>query len=480
GADGEVTKNDLNLVSYSLFTKISANRGIGSFGGQGLGGWNSYTSATWTLNRVNNGAITSTNGLAIYATLLHNFGQDAYIKARGARGSAYLDKWANYTHQDMTYYASVVRDYGFQGGGNYSPSQAVKNANYPLFVPVASVYQTGRSYMYDNVKRDIKTMQPFVIPFGYNYTVDLRKYDAPGGQYASGSIIIGNGFSFKIKGVTQPENGQLVETDTPGVYTYVPDPNSKSLRSGQIRVTLEITADETTDIGAKYKDKIINDVDLILEFELSHETSKMKLERTTYTYEASKMYADSEEAYSKGFAGYSSVNKMDHSNPTQNANTDIWFLPNTESNVNKYQTHPEYIIKDNQIDVLDGKLYCEDDGKYRIYLRGRTNCALYFSLNGTDYYLGAKITKDTPIVSGGTNAQFRSDSSTFFDVQFAEGNATATVNVNGRKIYNYTISLKEGKQEIENWIYIREVLIDSTANSRSYIGVGSTKWSEEM
>ena len=113
-------------------------------------------------------------------------------------------------------------------------------------------------------------------------------------------------------------------------------------------------------------------------------------------------------------------------------------------------------------------------------MRGRTNCALYFSLNGTDYYLGAKITKDTPIVSGGTNAQFRSDANACFDVQFTEGKATATVFVNGGKTYEYTIPLKQGKQEIENWIYIREVLIETVANGRSYIGVGLTKWTEEM
>ncbi|MDE7107530.1 MAG: M60 family metallopeptidase, partial [Clostridiales bacterium] len=48
GADGEVTNNSLNLVSYALFTNISAKRGITSYGAAGLGGWNNYTVGTWT------------------------------------------------------------------------------------------------------------------------------------------------------------------------------------------------------------------------------------------------------------------------------------------------------------------------------------------------------------------------------------------------------------------------------------------------
>ena len=38
GNGGEVTNNGMTLVSYALFTKISARRGMGSFGAQGLGG----------------------------------------------------------------------------------------------------------------------------------------------------------------------------------------------------------------------------------------------------------------------------------------------------------------------------------------------------------------------------------------------------------------------------------------------------------
>ena len=44
---------------------------------------------------------------------------------------------------------------------------------YPTFVPVSSVYQTGRSYMYDGVKKYFKTMQPYIIPYSDEFIIDL-------------------------------------------------------------------------------------------------------------------------------------------------------------------------------------------------------------------------------------------------------------------------------------------------------------------
>ncbi|MDE6075122.1 MAG: M60 family metallopeptidase, partial [Clostridia bacterium] len=476
GANGEVTNNALNLVSYSLFTKISSKRGMGSYGGQGLGGWNNYTSAPWVIRQVNTGSITSTNGLAIYATLLHNFGQDAFIKARGANGTnAYLDKWANLTHQDMTYFASMITAYGT---GTYNPSAAVQSANYPLFVPVASVYQTGRSYLYDGETRDIKTMQPYVIPYGKQFTVDLRPYTAPDGQYANGSVVICKGFTYKVKEVTQPSNGKLEATDTEGVYTYTPDKKNKSLLSGQMRVTLEIY--NADDNSRMYNGHALEDVDLIIEFEQSHETNKMTLDRTTYTYAPEAMYKDAVEAYEKGFKGYATVVEQDQFNPTQNCNTDIWFRPDNEKTHNQYPNDPDkYFVHENNIDVVDGKLYFDADGKYRVYLRGRDNCALYFSLDGEKYTLGAKINESTP--TNGATANFRVNApETYFDVQFDEGKVTVTLYVNGGATKEYTLKLKDGKKEIENWLYIKEVLIVHSSPNVSYIGVGMKQWDQAM
>ncbi|MDE6441471.1 MAG: M60 family metallopeptidase [Clostridia bacterium] len=439
GDTGEVTNNGLNLVSYSLFTKISSARQIAGFGGSGLSGWNQYTSATWALQRVNNGAIRGTDGLAVYATLLHNLGQDAYIKTRGAWGSNYYDKWANYTHQDMTYYANLVSSYG----GNYSPSQAVKNANYPLFVPVSSVYQTGRTYNYDGTKREINTMQPFVIPHGKAFNVDLNPYTVnAANQYESGSVVIAKDFKYSVKSVkTDGINGSFVESAEKGIYTFTPN---EEMNSGKIRVTLEIT---TKDGAHEWNGHKLEDVDLILEFQQTHETNKSVLERTTYIYTADTAYTDAREAYEKGYAGYESKNERDHSNPTQNCNTDIWYC--TESSISRFpNANPELdIVKPYSIDEVRGKLYFPEAGIYNIYMRGRKNCALYYSVDGgKTYQLGIYIADNE------TTANWRTDK--FVKLELAA----------------------------ESWVYFKEVLINEKINDNmtSFIGLGIGQWQMPM
>ncbi|MDE7076004.1 MAG: hypothetical protein K2O62_01635, partial [Clostridia bacterium] len=436
------------LVSYALFTKISSNRGIGSYGASGLGGWNRYTSATWALEqtlkitRANEEPENGNQGLALYATLLHNFGADVFSKSRyGGNYQEYMNAWQNVTHNNMYYYFNNM----LQGNVNNTAA-----ANYPMFVPVSSVYQTGRSYTYDGEKRYFQTMQPYVIPYGEEFTVDLRKYSAPGGQYAQGSIIIPDGFKYEIADVTQPENGKFTETEEKGVYTYTPDSKKKNLNSGKILITLKITKDD-----GSFE---VDDVDLVLEFQQSHESNKMTLERTTYTYTAETMYKDAVEAYEKGFKGYETVVEQNQFNPTQNCNTDIWFYPVAEK-PSRPDAPDKYFFHDNNIEVIDGKLYFDGDGKYRVYLRGRNNCALYFSLDGKDYNLGAKITQDTPVY-GNATADFRTNApETYFDIQFNEGKVNVTLYVNGGGTKEFTLKLKEGKKEIENWLYIKEVLI---------------------
>lgn len=473
GADGETTNNGLNLVSYALFTKISSKRGIGSYGSQGLGGWNNYTSGSWTLQRVKAGQITSTNGLAVYATLLHNFGADAYIRARGARGANnYFNKWATNTHHDFTYYAQLTNAY-YNGGSNaYTPSDAVKNANYPMFVPVSCVYQTGRSYLYDGEKKYFKTMQPYVIA-NKPFDIDLRPYYAPDGQYSYGSIVIPDGFTYRVKSVTQPLNGSLEITDDFHLrYTPVAGAKTGST-SGQIVVTLEIVKDDGT--------FAVEETDLVLEFEISQEVNKMTLERTTYTYEENNMYPDAVAAYNAGFAGSTNGGlKQDQFNPTQNANTDIWFRPDTEKAHADYPNEPDkYFIHDNNIEVIDGKLYFDGDGTYRVYLRGRNNCALYYSLNGTSYTLGARITESTPVTNNKTYL-FRNSAETYFDIKFDEGKVYVKDGAADSFPTNpvYTIPpVRNG--EVENWLYIKEVLIVKKSAS-SFIGVGMRQWTDPM
>lgn len=368
GSDGEITNNSLNLVEYSLFTKISRARGINNYGGAGLSAWNQYTSATWALRQFLSGNVGSTNGLAVYATLLHNFGQDAYMQSARGRNEAFFTNWGNVTHQNMSYFTNYLSQ--FVGSVNYSDALNEKQKDYPMFVPVASVYQTGRSYNYDGQKRYIETQRPYVIAYGEDFTVDLRKYEAVGGQYQSGSVVLPEGFTFTIADISSPDHGTLTKVED-GVYKFTPDEN---ILSGKIYVTLRITAPD----GAGFT---VDDVDLVLEFEQTHEFSKSMLQRTTYTYAAGSAYTDAEEAFNAEYAGAQSVKDENNVNKAQNSNTDVWYT----------FTEP---APENSVVEVRGKIYVDETAKYRIALRGRWNCALFVSLDeGKTYTLAGKITE---------------------------------------------------------------------------------------
>ena len=456
GGGGEVTNNGMTLVSYALFTKISASRGIGNYGAQGMSGWNTYTSATWALNdtlKISNGGEPGNGkqGLALYATLLHNFGPDNYIQAKvkqqttGAYGENYLGymrAWQDVTHNDMSYYFKDI----LQG---VTAEQAAEygNSEYPMFVPVASVYQTGRSYTYNGEKKYFTTMQPYVIPVSEPFDIDLSPYTVDGGSYVSGSVVIPNGFTYRIKSFTNPTNGTVTKTDDQHLR-YIP--TAGLIRSGQIVVTLEITNESNTVNGKKFT---VADVDLILEFQTSGEVNKMTLQRTTYSYDAANMYTDAQTAYENNFAGYTGVpakyDKRNH--PMEKCNTEIWFYLDNEANRAKYPNAPEeHFIHENTIDVLEGKLYAAEKGKYRIYLAGRLNCAVYYSPDGVNYQLGATI-KDVTEQRGPSDYFRPNDENSYFDVELEAG----------------------------GWLYFKEVLIVANwdNNTRgSFARLGMKKW----
>ena len=442
GGDGEVTNNSLNLVSYSLFTKISAARQLAAYGGAGLSGWNCYTSATWALSRVNQGAISSTSGLAVYATLLHNFGQDAFISTSlgNPHGINYFKSWGNFVKHDMSYYASLTNVY--TGANAYVAALHEEQKDYPMFVPVSSVYQTGRSYRADGQTHYIETQQPYVIPYGQSYTVDLSPYTVnAAGQYVSGSIVVGGryttvggnqvpaDFTYTIKNVRADGiSGTFTRNDD---FTYTFTPGSE-LRSGKIYVTLGVTKTD----GAF----AVPDVELVLEFQQSHETNKAILERTTYAYAAGAAYTDATQAYEAGYAGYTEKSDTDSVNPVQNSNTDVWYYPTGHDTQDT-----QFIVPENSVTEVRGKLYIGEEGKYRIALRGRTNCALYLSTdNGETFTLGGRITT----LVNDSHLFRNNDPNTYTD-----------------------LTLKA-----DQWVYFKMVLINSNTPMTSYMGLGITAW----
>ncbi|MDE6373073.1 MAG: hypothetical protein K2L72_01085, partial [Clostridia bacterium] len=436
-------------VSYALFTKISSKRGIESYGGQGLGGWNNYTSATWALNDIlslRRGGHPSNGdqGLTLYSVLLHNFGANNYIQAKyqqqsksyGQTYAGYFRAWEDITHNNMTYYFKDVLK-----GLTADVAKKWHNSEYTsMFVPVSSVYQTGRSYMYDGEKKYFKTMQPYVIPYGSDFNIDLSEYTANNGQYVSGSVVIPDNFKYRIKSITQPEHGKIEVVDNYN-FTFKPDGN---INSGQIIVTLEIV-----EKSGAFK---VDDVDLVLEFEQSHETNKMTLERTTYTYSAETMYSDAKTAYESNFAGYTGEPlNWDHTNPTQNCNTDIWLCtPSSISNFPKADPD-KHIAKENTIEVLKGKLYFEEEGKYRIYLRGRVNCAVFITYKDKD---GVTQSKSAQVTNGSGSGFYTNNDKTYIDIEVGDN----------------------------TFVDFTEVLIVQliSGSQASYIGLGYGKWEEPL
>ncbi len=374
GAGGEVTNNALNLVSYSLFTKISSSRTLGA-SGDALGGWNRYTSATWALRQT---LSRTENPLREYATLLHSYGQEKFLQAiRLQRAGRYGQSYSGYyravteaTHNNMTYFFNEILGAGL-------PEESInqfRDSGYPMYVPISSIYQTGQSFNYDNEKQYIETMQPYRIKYGANFTIDLSAYKTTNGDlngmYVGGSVILPSGFSYRIKSITQPKHGKITKTEE-NIYTFTPD--KSNLRSGKIYVTIEITKDDHA--------FEVDDVDLVLEFEQDHEINKTMLQRTVYTYSDENKYTDPVTAYESGYAGYSSKEETDNINPVQNGNAEVWY------------TTPPAI---NSIVEIRGKLLASEAGKYRIALRGRHYAALYVSLdNGNSYDLAVNLKNES-------------------------------------------------------------------------------------
>lgn len=445
GYTGEVTNNGLNLVAYSLFTNISSSRQIASYGGSGLSGWNCYTSATWAQQQVKTGTTSSTNGLTVYATLLHNLGQENFLNTRGFSGVGYWNRWQTVTHQDFSYFDINT---SFYSGGPLNPTAT----EYPLFVPVSSVYQTGRTYMYDNEKREINTMQPYVIPYGQPFTVDLRPYTVnAAGQYESGSVVLGasnsNDFYYKIKGVKSDGiNGTFVKAGEDGLYTFTPN---GEVRSGKIYVTLEIYNAE--DDTRAWNGHELQDVDLILEFQQSHEWNKAILERTTYVYAEGSVPASASEAYENGYAGNINAITADNKNFSQNSNTDIWLYPNNDTYINNSATAP-YVMTPNSVVEIKGKLYFPEAGIYRIYLRGRRDCVLYISRdNGKTYEKAAYV-----------------------DATVNPGNGAGFTPADEKSYKDVTVKAEE-------WIYFKEVVvIKDLGGKTSFVGLGLNSWTVPM
>jgi len=359
GDSNEITNNAVNLLEYALFTQISSKRTVDG----GLGGWNAYTAPQFGLQYlVNANAKADDSGanravqtsLHVYAAILHNIGADAFIASgkSGANPDGYYKNLCNGTHLDMTYFFNEVLNFATAdaaSGNTISAAsvEAIKAKNYPMFVPVNTVYQVGKIWEKDGVKQYARTAQPFVYGVG-DFTLDFENY-----------LVIPQGFTYKIKSVTQPKNGSIEMVDN---LHLLYKPNDQKL-SGEFVVTLQVTKDDNAFQVA--------DVELIINLEQAN-----ILQRTTWTYtEENKPNISSVDDLISVYEGLTSSDANakvgGNVNRVQNGNTEIW---------EGYNSDPNSIME------IKGSLFINSDGKYRIALRGRRYAVLYISYDGGKTY----------------------------------------------------------------------------------------------
>ena len=325
----EVTNNATSLLSYVSYTKISDKR---STNDSTLGGWERFTdpsrSLRETLSKTKNGEVQKS--LNAYADLIHTFGVETFAKATRLQNGFGVDNWyealSKATDYNFTYYFEKILGLTIS-----DEKKALYNtSNRIVFVPVATVFQTGRDYYLNGKQVFITTVRPYKIERGVSQEINFNE-----------RLILPDDFTFLIKKITNPTSGQIVKTAT-NVYKYIPGADQSS---GPIRVTVALKSDA-------YATK---DVTLTLEFS---QYDKNQIEVTKYSYAGSTSYSSVDEAVKNNFQGYTKVDKY----------------KSTSTFVNG--------LANKQIGIAEGKIYIQKTGKYAICLRsGRGNNTLYLAVN---------------------------------------------------------------------------------------------------
>lgn len=424
GDGGEVTNNALSLVAYSQHTQVSAKRQIGTYN-ENLSDWNMFTSPTWTLRDITDGIYNNgQKGLSIYATFLHGFGPEVYMNAVCNSNGEGIDNWfnacMNASGYDMTYFFNELIGYDV----SQDTLNNAKSKGYSMFVPVSSVYQTGRSYIKDGKTCYTETSNPYRISYGKSIDIDLSKYTFDENKnYVSGSVVIPDGFTYNIKKVSTPTSGTLTKKSDM-LYTYTP---GNDTLSGKIYIELEITKND-----GLFK---VDNIELVLEFEQTHELDKNVITRTVYQSNGDTIYTSASQAFEASYSGYTitynGINDNTFSNGKiiQDCSAEVWL----ES------------VNNNEIIEISGKYKIDEAGKYRFALRGRYNVCLYISVNGGNTY--SKAAEYTNNTNG--SPDFPLTEGTYSDYSFEEN----------------------------SWVYFKAVMICSNNNGKNaFIGVGMGKF----
>ncbi len=326
----EVTNNATSLLSYALYTNISANRSTNdsSLGG----GWNRYTDPSRSLRETvaNAQSGQTQSALNVYADIIHSFGVDVFTKATRLQNGFGVDNWyealSKATNYNFTYYFEKLLGQTISD----DKKSLYDTADRILFVPIATVFQTGRDYFDGENQVFIETVRPYQIERGDSIEINFDE-----------RLILPADFSFAIKSVSQPQHG-LIEHLSGNTYKFTPD---QADDSGNIKVEVQLISQDYT----------TRNVTLTLAFK-QYDKNQVKIEK--YTSDGTHNYSSVEDALTNNFAGYTKVADYKSSSTFVNG------------------------LANRQIGVVEGKIYIPETGNYAFCLRsGRGNNTLYLSVN---------------------------------------------------------------------------------------------------
>lgn len=325
----EVTNNATSLLSYVSYTNISQNRSLND---NDLSGWNRYTDASRSLRETVQNAESGQEqrALNVYADIIHAFGVQTFTRATQLQKSFGVDSWYEAlslaTNYNFTFY--------FENMLHLSLGSEVKalydTADRTTFVPVATVFQTGRSILQNGNEVFVETMRPYRIASGTSQDIDFNT-----------QLVLPSGVTFRIESVSNPQSGTLTQLSQ-NVYRYQP---GREQYSGTIKVQLALESDYFP----------TQRVTLTLNF---RQYDKNQVEVLKYSYDGETKYQSVEEAVANNFVGYTNL---------QTYNSQSTFLNG---------------LANGQIGIVQGKIYVEKSGNYAFCLRsGRGNNTLYLSVN---------------------------------------------------------------------------------------------------
>ena len=333
----EVTNNVINLVEYIIYSQISALRNeFSSAAITAISGNHIYLDPEYALKNLIDRPPSSDNELRFYEPILQAFGYDLFLQVtQYGKGSGGVDLFykalTEVLQYDFTYYVEKILNLEISDEV-FTECQQYK---YHEFVPVSSIYQTGRYFYHDSHLYFSNTSFPYRIPRGGPSKLDFENH-----------IIVPNGFTYEITEITEPKNGELKKISDK-IYTYTPDAIEDI--SGIIKLTLKVSNEE---------EGISTHVRLGLNFQVDKSLSI----QTDYIYD-SAIYTNITEALQNNFKGYSGIN----------------FFSNNVGGTTG--------VQEGNIGVWEGKFRVDDDGyNYILYKGGRGHSVLYIKINDEENY----------------------------------------------------------------------------------------------